>query len=167
MLDTHYKYAGFTHKRVVARAFVLNEEGKIAIHRIFRDDMFGKEGYFETPGGGVDEGETPREAVVRECREELGVEIEPLEEVGVVDDAYNLIHRENENHYFLAKVVGKAEKHFVSDGDALIQETVWVPFEEALALYESMAETCVSGLVKQRELPMLQEAILIYDKKYL
>ena len=154
--DNQYPYSGFTHKRVVSRAFVFDEAGRIALHRIFRDDQFGRQGYYETPGGGVDEGESPNQAVVRECEEELGLEIEPIEEIGIVNDAYNLIGRENENHFFSAKVIGKTRKHFVSDGDQLIQETVWVEPSVALELYEKMDDWGVSALVKQRELPMLK-----------
>jgi 8-oxo-dGTP diphosphatase len=39
-------------------------------------------GGWELPGGKVDPGEGEREALVRECREELGVEVELLERVG-------------------------------------------------------------------------------------
>ena len=162
--DTDYPYNGFTHTRVIARAFVLDEYNNIALHQIFRDDMFGKEGYYETPGGGVGEGETLLEGVIRECQEELGLLIEPLIEIGVVDDAYNLIRRQNESHFFVARVIGKTEKHFVSDGDHLIQETIWVKPERAKALYEAMSDHGVSGIVKRRELPMLLEAIEIINK---
>ncbi len=157
--DNEYPYRGFTHKRVIVRAFVINNDSYVALHRIFRDDQFGREGYYETPGGGVDEGESLELALIRECEEELGLEIKPIEEIGIVEDAYNLIGRQNENHYFIAKIVGKAKKHLVSDGDMLIQETVWVPFDKAVALYKEMSDHGVSGLVKQRETPMLEEAI--------
>lgn len=156
--DTQYQENGFTHTRVTARGIVLDEEGRIALHLIHRDDIFGNETYYETPGGGVDEGETPEEAVIRECKEELGEDIEVLRALGVVKDAYNLIRRKNENHYFLCKKLSQGEKHFVSEGDSLIQKTVWVNLEEGIALLKKQDDHGVSALVKARELPILEEA---------
>ena len=157
--DDQYEERGYTHTRVVSRAIVLNEEGKMALHRIHRDDIFGEEDYYETPGGGVDEGETLEEAVIRECKEELGEDIEVLRGLGVVKDAYNLIQRKNENHYFLCRKLNQGDKHFVSEGDSLIQETLWVSLEEGIALLKGQSDHGVSALVKARELPILAEAL--------
>ena len=161
LADDQYEENGFTHVRVVARGVVINESGRMALHRIHRDDIFGKQDYYETPGGGVDEGETLVQALIRECKEELGEDIEVLQPLGVVKDAYNLIQRKNENHYFLCKKLAQGERHFVSEGDKLIQETVWVSVEEAIALLKGQENKGVSALVKARELPILEEAIRV------
>ena len=84
LTDNEYPFTGFTHTRLVARAILLNEQNKIALHTLHRDDIFGNQIYLETPGGGVDEGETFEEAVKRECLEETGTDIQiicPLGEV--------------------------------------------------------------------------------------
>jgi 8-oxo-dGTP diphosphatase len=158
LLDEEYPFTGFNHIREIVRALVLDEKGQVAVHVVERDDRFGKQTYFETPGGGVDEGETPEEALKRECREELGYEIEVISEIGEVDDAYNLIGRQNHNRYYLAKRMSFVGKHFVSPGDSFIKKTLWVSLDEAIVLYEKMPDHLVSRLVKNRELPIFRLA---------
>ena len=57
--------------RVSARALIIHNGAVLAIRAA------GSHGEFHVlPGGGQNRGETLREAVMRECREELGVEVE-------------------------------------------------------------------------------------------
>ena len=156
--DDQYPFSGVTHVRDVARGIVLDEQGRVAIHVIRRDDMFCNQRYLETPGGGVDEGESFETALIRECQEELGYEVEILAYIGEVDDFYNLIGRENHNRYYLAKRKNYVGVHWVSSGDSLIQETLYLPLDEAIAAYEKQDDTLVAGLVKRRELPILYAA---------
>ena len=60
--------------RNVVRAVIIEDDSLLAIKRI-KDE----ETYWVFPGGGVDEGEDQVGALVRECKEELGVEVEVLE----------------------------------------------------------------------------------------
>ena len=159
--DKNYPFTYTDHVRLIARAFVLDEENRIAIHQLHRNDKFGDQWYYETPGGGVDEGETFELAVIRECEEEIGCDSEIIAYLGEVIDYYNLIHRENHNRFFLLRKKEMIGKHYASKGDYLIQKTVFLPYEELLRLYEQQEESGVAGIVKNRELPMLQEAIKI------
>lgn len=63
---------------VVATAIVRNGQ-VLAQQRAFPDDHAGR---WEFPGGRVEPGESEKDAVVRECREELGVEVVAGEHVG-------------------------------------------------------------------------------------
>ena len=64
----------------IRAGIVLIQENNVALierHRAGLD-------YFVFPGGGVDEGETPEQAAVRETMEELGVEVAIRQKVAVV-----------------------------------------------------------------------------------
>ncbi|MEO6514008.1 MAG: NUDIX domain-containing protein [Candidatus Saccharimonadales bacterium] len=56
--------------RQAARAIVIKDDKLLVIHR----NKFGKE-YYTLPGGGIDSGETPEQAIIREMDEETGVVI--------------------------------------------------------------------------------------------
>ena len=114
--DTEFENNGITHERHVARAIVL-EDDKILILKVKRNDEFGNSTYLETSGGGVDDGETPEEAVLREIDEELGVKGEIITKLGIIDDYYNKIKRHNINHYYLIKVIGKTNSLSISEED--------------------------------------------------
>ncbi|MDO5330584.1 MAG: NUDIX hydrolase [Bacillota bacterium] len=157
--DEEYPFDGFTHTRVISRGFIFDGEGRVCLHRLYRDDIFCKQEYYETPGGGVDEGESLIEALRRECLEETGYELSDIREIAIVEDAYNLIKRKNENHYFLAKATKHHDPHFASEGDLFIKETRFYTLEEALRLYEGMDDRLVSGLVKRRELPIIRRLV--------
>ncbi len=59
---------------VVAAAVIENREGRILIARRKADITLG--GYWEFPGGKLEEGESPYECAVRELREEMDLHIE-------------------------------------------------------------------------------------------
>ena len=63
---------------VIAQAVILREEPPIRVLLSVRSDLFG----WELPGGTLEIGEDARVAVVREVREETGLEVEPVEHVG-------------------------------------------------------------------------------------
>ncbi|MDD3243803.1 MAG: (deoxy)nucleoside triphosphate pyrophosphohydrolase [Eubacteriales bacterium] len=62
---------------MVVTAGVIRRGEQVLIAQRRKDDTMG--GLWEFPGGGVDKGETPDMCVVRELREELGVEAHPVE----------------------------------------------------------------------------------------
>ena len=60
-----------------ATAIILQDDTILMIHRI----SFGKE-FYVFPGGGIEAGETPEQAVVREIREESGLQVEVMGHMG-------------------------------------------------------------------------------------
>ncbi len=158
--DEEFEYKGTNTIRNIVRAIVLDENDNIAIHHLYgvMGEEFGFRDYYETPGGGVDPNETLEEAIKRECFEELGYEVEIIQEIGEIDDFYNLLKRKNLNHYYLCKRKGEQKPvHFVSNGDKLIIKTLWVDIDEAKELYDTHRNTPLAKLVYNREHRILIE----------
>jgi mutator protein MutT len=80
---------------------VIQNEGKILIAQRKTGSYYG--GYWEFPGGKQEPGETIEQCLVREVREELGVEIEPLRLLRKTSHTYP--EREVLLHFYLCRLV--------------------------------------------------------------
>lgn len=81
--------------RPVARVIII-ENNQIALLERHKQG----EHYFVFPGGGIDPGETPEQAAIREAREETGLEI-------VLDRLVAEVNfRGNRQYFYLARPVG-------------------------------------------------------------
>ncbi len=68
-----------TRVRHTARILVLDEEGKVLLFRTHWSRRVAEPRWL-TPGGGIDPGESPHQAAVRELHEETGLVVEQLGE---------------------------------------------------------------------------------------
>lgn len=163
--DDQWEFDYIDHDRTVVRAIVFDEEDKFYFVRAVRDDDFGKATLIETSGGGVEENEELLDAIKRELKEELGVEVDVVCKIGVVSDYYNLIHRHNINNYFLCKVKSFGDKNLTKEEmDDFHLSTLRLSYEEACKEYEYRANTKLGKLISNRELPILYRAKEILDK---
>jgi len=95
----------YASSKPTASAVCLDGEGRVLLSRRGIEPFAGK---WDLPGGFLDEEEHPGDCVRRELREEAGVEIEPLELLGVWMDRYG---GEGSaavtlNFYWTARIVG-------------------------------------------------------------
>lgn len=151
LIDNEYPNNGYDHTRVIVRAFILNSNNDVLMHHLFCDDMFGHRDYLETPGGGVKDNEDLILALRREIKEETGLEVEVLSEIGEVDDFYNLINRKNKNYFYLCKMISIGEKALEEKEKVYIKSTKWYSLEELKQVYENTPKEPLARLVYNRE----------------
>ena len=143
---------------------ILIENDKVALierHRAGLD-------YYVFPGGGMDEGETPEEAAVREAFEELGVEVAVRQKIAIVHfnhstQVYFLVEREGGEFGS-----GTGEEFTDSDPDDPEQGVyipIWMPIEN-LPLHEKIYPEGVAKLVlESKSNGWPEKAILIDETK--
>lgn len=71
---------------VIVVAAVIIENGRVLLTR--RTDAQHLAGMWEFPGGKLEDGESPEEALARECREECGIEVDVGEVLDVTHHRY-------------------------------------------------------------------------------
>jgi 8-oxo-dGTP diphosphatase len=130
----------------IRAGIVLIQDGKVALierHRAGLD-------YFVFPGGGVDEGESPEQAAVREAMEELGIDVLIKQKVAEIQ-----LGPKSWQVYFLAEQrggefgSGAGEEYTDADPDSPeegIYIPIWMPIAQ-LPLQDNVHPADVAKLV--------------------
>ena len=142
---------------------VLIEDNKVALierHRAGLD-------YFVFPGGGVDEGETPEQAAIREAMEELGVEVAIRQKVAV-------IHFDQSTQvYFLVDRVrgefgtGTGEEFTDSDPNDPqegIYIPIWMPIDELPRHAKVFPEDLTKLVIQSNAEEWSKAPIVVYER---
>src|SRR3954453_17808041 len=99
-------------KRVVA-ALILNQEGKILVCQRTRHQVMPMK--WEFPGGKIEEGEQPRDALHRELEEELGIDATIGEEVARIRHEYKSGSAVELGFYVVREYKGELENRIFKD----------------------------------------------------
>ena len=125
---------------------VLIQDDKVALIERHRAGL----NYFVFPGGGVDEGESPEQAAIREAMEELGVEVAIKQKVAEIQLA-----SKSRQVYFLVEQIGgefgtglgeEFSDADPNDPDEGVYIPVWMPIDQ-LPVQEKIYPAEVAKLV--------------------
>jgi 8-oxo-dGTP diphosphatase len=106
-------FVTYANSEPTACALCVDEEGRVLLARRAAEIFHG---YWDLPGGFLEEGEHPLDAIRRELREETALEVEPADFLGVWVDRYGEAEDAPAtlNLYWTARVVG-GEAHPADD----------------------------------------------------
>lgn len=112
--------------RPTAKGFVFDQEGRVCLLHV--ENLYG------LPGGGIEGGETPEQAFIRECKEEIGCAIEIVSSLGVALQMKAKQAKKYEIHYFTGKVVGEKGQPEPASVNDVIFAFEWHPAQDVLPL---------------------------------
>jgi len=148
----------------IRAGIVLIEDNKVALIERHRAGLH----YFVFPGGGVDEGESPEQAAIRETMEELGLEVTLKRKVAEVH-----LGRKSRQIYFLVEQIGgefgtgTGEEFTDSDPnhpEEGIYIPVWMPIDELLQHTNVYPADVAKLVVKSVKDGWMQEPILGFEE---
>lgn len=114
----------------IRAGIILIEDNKVALIERYRAGLH----YYSFPGGGVDEGESPEQAAIRETMEELGIEVAIKQKVAEVYRG-----KKSRQFYYLVERIGgefgtgtgkEFETSNLDNPQKGIYIPIWMPIEE-------------------------------------
>ena len=112
--------------RVGCRGIIIND-GKVLLSLEERKNVY------MSPGGGVENGETLEESVVRELQEEAGLKVKPINRLLRVDEyCFETLWV---NNYFICEIVGECERNLTESEIYNRVKPVWIEIDKAIEIF--------------------------------
>ncbi len=116
--------------RIAGRGLVVRDNKILLSHEL-------NTGVYMTPGGGIEEGESLEECVIRELREETGYEVNPVKQLLIFNEySFETLYVSN---YFICEVTGESKQSLT---EIEIEHGItpeWVDISDALAIFGEYA----------------------------
>jgi len=144
-----------------ARGIVINHEGHIALlNKAVKHE-------YKLPGGGLEDGEDPRAAFIREVMEETGCEAEITNELGTIEEHKSQGNFKQISYLFVGKVRKNTNRlHLTSKEKDEGAKLIWADEKEALRLitdcYEKLAPSQYEDVYFSKFIVLRDKEILQY-----
>lgn len=143
--------------RQATRVVLFDQQGLVALGA--NDWSNGKGLFYSMIGGGIDEGETIEEALLREALEETGCKIKNIRELGVVEERGIGSEKSGRqiqvNYCFTADVDGEKGEPQYTEKDILDKlQLVWMPLDDAIERLKNQED----DFMTRKTLFLLEEA---------
>ncbi len=120
------RFDTYSKTRIGSRAVIIRD-GKILLsHETVS-------GWWLIPGGGMEEGETPEECVIREVEEETGMIVRPGEQFLTLHEYYE--EYRYTSFYYVCEVTGEGQLHLTDEEKRRGLVPEWLPLQEAIGLF--------------------------------
>ncbi len=145
--------------RDAARAIVIDDVRMVALLHAT------KYNYYKLPGGGIEEGKDKLAALKRECREEIGCEIEVTGEVASLTEYRKQLSLNQTSYCYMAHVVGtKGQPTLETEEIEHGMETLWVSLPEARRLVRSSSlNVYEASYMVARDTALIDAAMRVMD----
>lgn len=128
--------------RLTGKAVVFDNENKMALVGTKVNS------FYQLPGGGIDQGESIENGIIRECLEEIGCNVSLEHEIGEIDDYRNRDKKHCINYCYTARLIGdKGELTLTEDEEKNGLHVIWVPLDKAIGILEKEVEQVKRGEV--------------------
>ena len=122
--------------RLTSRAILVNREGRIAV--IYAQAF----GLYSLPGGGVEKGETPGQALIREIAEETGCRPNNITELGCIYENRAHCRYTQQSFYYIVTTDGPTQAVQLTAAEARHRTSLqWHTLEDAWRLIASPVHT--------------------------
>jgi len=139
--------------REASRAVLFDENGQIPLMFVSRHN------YYKLPGGGIDEGESREQALIREIKEEVGSEIEITGEIGQIIEHRSEYNLKQISYCYIGKIISKGTPSFTGKELSMGLEVVWLSLDEAIVRVKNQKfEDYEGSFIQKRDSVLLKQA---------
>lgn len=138
--------------REAARAVLFDENNLVPLLFV------SKYNYHKLPGGGIEEGEDKLTALIRECLEEVGSEIEVIGEIGKIIEYRSKFDLKQTSYCYYGKVIFKWAPDFTESEINEGFQIIWLSLSEAIVKIENdIPENYEGTFIQKRDLEFLKQ----------